>query len=150
MALYNTVSIPVPLNQTKELSNLASKIDITDTYFGLSDTHYVIINQKQLDACHNVRAHHLTVCPLTFPLLRRTVPSCAVSLYEQHHTDEVYAQCPLIIKPINQWGAQILESEESLLIFGLQQQHQIWCEHANQPDPFNFPHLRPSFQKSFV
>jgi len=136
MALYSLTSIPVPLNKSQDLGRLASKIDITDTYFAVSKTHYVLINKHQLEACHNVKAHHLTVCPLTFPLMRTSVPSCAMSLYADKDDREVYTQCPIILKSISQWGAQILESEKYLLIFGLQQEHQIWCEHTNQPDPF--------------
>ena len=70
---------------------------------------------------------------MTIPKIKLDQNSCLLSIYQNEDPEEIYKHCPVMINTIPQFGPQILETTENILIFGVENNYQIICEYDNQP-----------------
>ena len=132
MKLYKFSSIPVPL--TNNSANMASMLDPLHKFIAISDKHYTLLNEEQINTCHTPVKSNLTICPITIPMVKiEQQKSCLLSIYKNESSDLIYKNCPVTINTISQFGPQILETSEKILIFGVESDYQIICEFDNQP-----------------
>ena len=137
---FHFETIPVPLNDT---SDLATKI-VTDTSIvAVSDSHYVSMSQKQYENCEILIPNDLKVCHFTLPLVRREIGSCLINLLDNKPKQMVYQSCPVQLNTFEQWGPSMISSEHAFLIFGVAQEHQIFCD--NDKIPQNYENLKYAY-----
>ena len=133
LQLFNTYTVPVPLDGN---GSLASKLDLPGSYLAISNKYHITLTKEEIAACHSVGQMQLTICPLTLPLIKRERPSCLSAIYDDDKAD-VFGHCPIILNTLTKFGPQVIETSQDLLIFGMKTEHELWCQHDNQPAPLN-------------
>ena len=131
MKLFKFSGIPIPLDNAT--NNMASMIDPIHKFIAISDKHYTLLNEEQINTCHTPAKNKLTICPVTVPMIKLEQSSCLLSIYKNENSKLVYKYCPVLINTVHQFGPQILETGKKILIFGVEKEYQIICEFDNQP-----------------
>ena len=131
MALYKFSSVPIPF--ANSTTKMASQLDPRHKFIALTDSHYTLLNEEQLNTCHTPVSNNLTICPMSVPMVKLSQSSCLLSIVNNDKPEIIYKQCPILVNSISQFGPQILESRKNLIVFGVDSHYQIICDLDNQP-----------------